>query len=62
MSNLCGVGDQGQRYEHRCDNEDGKQIVFGWSSSPNSFKKMIELNPAYSNHVVIDRRKEDENI
>ena len=51
------LGDKGQRYEIRCRNEAGEEIVVGWSNDPDAFCKAIELHPSRNQRRVIDRKK-----
>jgi hypothetical protein len=52
------VGDQGQRYEHWCDDSEGPKLL-GWSDHPERpFKAGVEAHPDWSNHRAIDRWKD----
>lgn len=50
------VGDRGQRYEIRCDeDEGGPEMVIGWSNDPRAFAETVRLHPCWRNHRAVDR-------
>ncbi len=49
------IGDKGQRYEIRCQEEDGEVFVIGWSEDPDAFTEAVSLHPSWHFREVIDR-------
>lgn len=53
------VGDKGQRYEVRCKNAIGDEIVVGWADDPKTLVESVELHPSFHSPKVIDRKPKD---
>lgn len=61
----CGrfkVGDEGQRYEVRCTDGDGKDMGVGWTNEPDGggLAEGVRLHPSWHSPVVIDRQADSE--
>lgn len=52
------TGDRGQRYEVRCTDGNGAEMVVGWceDSDGGPLRRCVELHPSWHSPVVIDRR------
>lgn len=61
MSNVCRVGDEGQRYEVRATNNEGEEITIGWTPDKDGqpFIRMVSRWPGYNNPRVIDREADE---
>lgn len=50
------TGDEGQRYEHWCDDGEGKPKLLGWDNKKGgAFAKCVKHHPSWTNHRVVDR-------
>jgi hypothetical protein len=60
MSKICGVGDNGQRYEITYfDPDEEARKVFGWSETiegARNFAEAINLHPSMTLPIIRDRR------
>lgn len=61
VSELAPVGDNRQRYEVTCTDENGKTRVVGWINLPDGgpLVEMVRLHPSWTCPVVVDRHKEN---
>ena len=51
------IGDKGRRYEIRCKDEDGVDMVIGWSDDPEAFQGAVDLHPSWHSRYVVDRNE-----
>ena len=55
------IGDHGQRYEVRCIDGDGKEMIVGWSEKyPQSLVDAVNATPSWTKPRVIDRNAKTE--
>lgn len=55
------TGDEGQRYEIRARDRNGKEFIVGWVETMESVKRFLDgvgLNPAWHSGRYIDRKPE----
>jgi len=54
------VGDEGQRYEVRCKNEDGEDVGVGWTDKEDGggLVESINMHPSWHDPYVIDRQSD----
>ena len=50
------LGDKGQRYEIRAQDEDGQEFVVGWGETPDAWEAAIAAHPSWHSRRVIDRQ------
>lgn len=53
------VGDTGMRYEVRCDDGDGNEMVVGHTTDPTGGKlvEAVNLHPSWNSPKIVDREK-----
>lgn len=56
------VGDKGQRYEVRCKDSLGHEIIVGWADDPKNLVEAIKLHPSNHSHRVIDRQAKSQEM
>lgn len=57
------VGDEGQRYEVRCTDGNGKMMVMGWAGTlkgTEGFVDSVKLHPVMHNPKILDRETGEE--
>jgi len=51
------ICDKGRRYEIHCKDNDGKDVVVGWSDSSEAFQAAINMHPGLHSRYVVDRKE-----
>lgn len=56
------IGDHGQRFEIRAQDEDGAEFVLGWGEHPDAWADAVAAHPSWHSRRVIDRDLHDRQL